>query len=79
MSASAPRDPFPKKDFLNRKEAAIYLETFGCRIKARTLQTMASNNNKGKGPPFTRSGWRTVSYYKMDLDAWRTKRTTRVE
>lgn len=67
------------KDHMSRKEAAGYLTRKGCRISDRTLAKMASNENAGGGPPFTRHGWRTVSYARADLDSWREKRAERVE
>lgn len=69
----------PTPDHMSRKEAAAYLTRSGCRISARTLEQMAANNNAGKGPPFSRHGWRTISYAKIDLDGWREKRVERVE
>jgi hypothetical protein len=66
----------PEKEMLLRKEAANYLQSKGCRITAKTLTNMASNNNAGNGPPYTRDGWKTVLYARKDLDAWLTKRRT---
>lgn len=69
----------PLKDFYSRKEAALYLTSIGYGIAAKTLENMANNNNKGKGPPFDRIGWGSVRYARADLDAWAKARTTRVE
>jgi hypothetical protein len=66
-------------NWLTRKQAADYLTRRGYPIKARSLERMAANNNGGKGPPFTRFGWKAVGYQRADLDEWRMKRMTRVE
>ena len=66
-------------DHFTRKEAAHYLTTKGCPISAATLAGMASNDNAGKGPPFTRFRWKRVIYLRKDLDEWMAKQTTRVE
>lgn len=68
----------PLKDFYSRKESAIYLTSIGYPIAAKTLENMANNNNKGKGPPFDRIGWGSVRYARADLDAWAKARTVRV-
>ena len=57
-------------DLLSRKEAAKYLSSIGCPISVQTLANMAANRNVGKGPSFTRFGWKTVRYRRMDLDSW---------
>ena len=67
------------RDWLSRKEAAAYLSKQGYPISAGALANRAANNNKGKGPPFQRSGWKTVRYHRDDLDAWRKRETQRVE
>lgn len=59
-----------EKRFLSRKEAAVYLESIGCPISVRSLEKWASNNNAGKGPPFTRIRWKIVRYSRADLDQW---------
>jgi hypothetical protein len=64
--------------WLTRKEAAHYLCQLGFSMTPRTLEGMAANNNSGKGPAFTRFGWRTVRYLKEDLDSWAKSRKTRV-
>ena len=66
------------KEWLSRKEAAIYLDQIGCPLTAKTLANMASNNNAGNGPSFTRNGWKTVLYKRDDLDAWAKKRRTEI-
>ena len=60
----------PEKEMLLRKEAANYLQSKGCRITAKTLTNMASNNNAGQGPPYFRMRWNAVRYKRRDLDAW---------
>ena len=72
--AKAKKNP---DDWLTRKEAATYLASIGCPISKRALEKRASNNNAGKGPAFTRIGWRTVRYKREDLDSWAYKETTR--
>lgn len=73
--ASAPK---PEKDWLSRKEAAIYLTRKGRTIGAGRLANLASNNNAGGGPPFTRDGWKNVRYARADLDDWFTRQSVRV-
>lgn len=68
-----------QSEWLSRKEAAAYLTRQGFRISSGTLANRAANNNAGKGPPFDRTGWKTVRYAKADLDAWRERETQRVE
>ena len=65
--------------FLTRKDAARYLTSIGCPISYQTLANLAVNNNAGRGPPFTVTGWRTIYYRREDLDAWAKVRTRRVE
>ena len=67
------------KDWLNRKEAANYLESIGCPITAQTLARLASNENAGGGPPFLRIRWRHVRYQPEDLRTWASKNVTRIE
>lgn len=63
---------------MTRKQAAIYLtDEAKCPTSARTLANLAQNRNSGRGPSFTRSGWRTVRYRRSDLDAWAAKRVER--
>lgn len=66
-------------EWLSRKEAARYLSLIGPSVTPRTLEKLANNNNEGKGPAFTRFGWRTVRYLRKDLDAWDRARRRRVE
>lgn len=77
---AAPRTKAQKNpdDWLTRKEAVDYLRSIGCPVTQRSLEKKASNNNAGKGPSFTRVGWRTVQYQRRDLDAWAYRETTRV-
>lgn len=65
-------------DLLCRKDASKYLETLGCAISAKTMANLASNNNAGRGPPFTRFRWRIVRYRRRDLKAWAEKEGERV-
>lgn len=67
-----------RKDWLTRKEASAYLFSMGCPISVSTLANMAANENAGRGPPFTRAGWRIVRYLKRDLDEWARRRIERV-
>lgn len=66
-------------DWLSRKEAARYLESIGCPVSVRSLETRAANNNEGRGPSFTRVGWKTVRYRRDDLDRWAKAEARRVE
>lgn len=66
-------------EWLSRKEAARYLESIGCPISVRSLETRAANGNEGRGPAFTRIGWKTVRYRKADLDGWAKREATRFE
>lgn len=68
----------PDKDWMSRKEAANYLTRLGCRISAKTLANMASNNNAGKGPSYTRIRWGLVQYKRDDLDEWAQKEMVKV-
>lgn len=68
----------PPEVWLTRKAAAHYLRLKGFAMTETTLARMASNNNAGKGPAFTRFGWKTVKYLKDDLDAWSEARKARV-
>lgn len=77
--ATLPRPAKPEKDWLSRKEAAIYLTRLGCKIEAQTLANLASNSNAGHGPAFTRNGWKQVQYARADLDAWAAARKKRVD
>jgi hypothetical protein len=65
--------------WLTRKKAVAYLERLGCPISIRTLEKWASNDNAGKGPPFSRSRKRIVRYKLSDLSAWASKEIVRVE
>ena len=69
----------PLREWLTRKQAADYLASLGySSISAKSLANMASNNNAGKGPPFTRIGWKTVRYEKSDLKKWLEARVERI-
>lgn len=69
----------PADPWYTRKGAAEYLTEKGSPVTPRTLEKMAANNNKGKGPAYNRTRWKTVRYHIDDLDAWRARETTRVE
>lgn len=69
----------PKPVYLNRKEAADYLTSIGCPMAPQTLANMASNNNAGKGPPYTKVSWKKIHYLQSDLDAWAKQYVVRVE
>ena len=66
-------------DTMSRKEAARYLTALGYPITARTLENKAANNNAGRGPAFSRFGWRSVRYARVDLEAWAARESRRVE
>ena len=68
-----------KPEWMNRKQAANYLTERGCPISAGHLANLAKNDNSGKGPPYTRFRWRSVSYSKDDLDAWIARESVRIE
>lgn len=76
-ATSEPRRP-AESEWLSRKEAARYLAAIGCPISVRMLEIRAANSNRGKGPPFTRIGWKTVRYSRVDLDEWAKRETVRV-
>lgn len=64
--------------WFSRKQAANYLTSMGCPISAATLGNLANNNNRGKGPPYTRFRWSQVRYLKTDLDAWAAREAVRI-
>ncbi len=68
-----------KRIWLTRKQAAAFLADIGCPISPKTLAIKAVNNNAGKGPAFTRSGWRSVRYEPADLRAWAATQIVRIE
>jgi hypothetical protein len=67
------------KEWYSRKEAAGYLASIGCPVSVRMLENRAANNNAGRGPSFTRIGWRMVKYHRRDLDAWAYAQTEHVK
>lgn len=77
--AVTPARQKPDKEWMSRKEAAHYLTKIGCPISWMTLANMASNNNSGKGPSFSRFRWSSVRYHRDDLDKWAKKEMIRVE
>lgn len=75
-------------DQLSRKEAALFLQSIGCPISARSLERMAFQQGrdhfrKRKGPPFTQflgGGTHGRPYYLVsDLIAWAKRNMRRVE
>jgi len=73
-----PEDAAKLQEWFTRVEAAEYLSRIGCPVSKRSLEKKASNNNEGKGPAFTRIGWRTVKYHRRDLDTWAFQQIERV-
>jgi hypothetical protein len=71
--------PRPDETWLTRRAAAEYLTRIGCPVTKRTLERKAANGNLGRGPPYTRTGWRIVRYLQADLDDWAEKRKVRIE
>ena len=69
----------PAGEGLSRKEAARYLGSIGCLTTPRALEKRASHDNAGRGPPFTRIGWRCVRYQRGDLEQWARAQMMRVE
>jgi hypothetical protein len=67
-----------EKQWLSRKEAALFLTRLGYPISAGTLANMASNNNAGRGPSFTRYSWRKISYNRLELLQWVQQQARRV-
>lgn len=65
--------------WLNRKEASIFLCEIGCPVSVGTLAQLAMNDNAGKGPAFTRTRKRIVRYQRSDLRTWAAKQSERVE
>lgn len=61
--------------WLTRKAAAIYLSRLGVAMKHEYLAKLALPENKGKGPKYLKSGWRTVRYSKTELDAFAKRKT----
>lgn len=64
-------------DWLSTKGASAYLETLGCFVAPKTLANLRVNANAGKGPPFTRTMWKTVRYQRSDLATWAAANTER--
>ena len=78
LSRALGRKHEPKQ--FSRKEAAAFLTRIGFKISAATLAAYAMRDNASrKGPPFIRTGWRTIRYSEDDLRAWAADKTTRVE
>lgn len=59
-----------KETWLTREEASIFLHDRGMPLSVGYLAKMASAKNAGDGPPFVRSGWRTIRYAQSELEAW---------
>lgn len=60
----------PDKEWLSRKEAAVFLQLHGCPITPNTLANLAANNNAGKGPAFTKYRAKFVRYKRDSLLDW---------
>lgn len=67
-----------QREWMNRKQASEFLHSIGCPIAPTTLAWYASNQNRGRGPAFTRAG-KIVRYQPGDLKKWAAARTERVE
>jgi hypothetical protein len=67
--------PKSEKKWLTRKEASIFLTQMGCPIAHTTLRKMAYME---EGPPYVKSGWRTVRYDSNDLIEWANSRMVKV-
>lgn len=74
---AAPRT-YDDEEWLSRKEAARFLASIGCPVAATTLSHRAARRNSGNGPPFTRTGHRTVRYQVRDLRTWAQSAASRV-
>lgn len=70
--------PLDQKEYLTRKECAQYLATLGVPLKHKTLENLASNNNAGEGPPFTRVRWAKTLYKRTDIEIWAKAQVTHV-
>ena len=69
----------PAKDVLNRKEAAQLLgELLRRPIAPKTMANWAANKNALAGPPFTRVGWSTVQYRRVDLEEWASRQRVEI-
>ncbi len=64
--------------WVSRKEASSFLIAIGCPVSVKTLAKMAENDNARNGPPFRRSGWRTIRYHRKDLNEWAEKNMEKV-
>lgn len=71
--------PFDGKEFLNRKECALYLSSIGIKMAAQTLANIAANNNQGNGPPLHRTRWTRTYYKRSEVDQWAKAQTERIE
>lgn len=67
--------PYEDKDYLDRKECAIYLSALGYRISFHRLAHLAC---EGKGPPFRRVRWNRAYYQKSEVKAWLEANTVRI-
>ena len=67
--------PFEDKEYLSRKECAIYLSALGYRISFHRLAHMAC---EGKGPPCHRVRWTKTYYRRVDVKAWLEANTVRI-
>jgi hypothetical protein len=71
--------PYDSKEYLDRKECALYLTAIGVKISAKTLANLAANNNAGEGPPLIRTRWSRVYYRRIEVEAWAKDQTERIE
>lgn len=72
-------EPNKREDWLTRKRASGFLADIGCPVSPRTLEKWAANNNRGGGPPFTRTKTKIIRYLKDDLRSWAAREVVRVE
>ena len=66
------------KEWLTRKEASRYFCARGVPLNPRSLQRMASFEDRRAGPPYTRVRGNLVRYHKSDLDEWIAKNVERI-
>ncbi len=69
---------YEKREWLDRKECAAYICALGRPISVGRLANMASNLNRGKGPPYYRTGWSRIRYKPEEVARWVKGQITRV-
>lgn len=69
---------YETKEWLDRKECAAYLTALGIRVSVGRLANMASNRNKGRGPPFYKMAWTRVRYKPAEVAKWASERIERI-